>query len=354
MKLYYPKDHYDSSFRGHVFPLLKPFIKPDGFSDKERISIYGVSEQDFKFVNQPAEADIVILTMSWWYYYNTNQLKKAINFIEVVNNLKLPVLIIIPGDNGIDIPKHLNFITVRAQGYKSKLKSNHHSLSVFIDDPLKIHYNTTKIIKRIYSKKPVIGFCGQANLSKIEAIKDMLKTTFKNGLYYLKLKPQKAHQLIPTKYLRAKLVYSILNDKRINSNFILRKKYRAGVNSAKQKSKHKTTIEFYDNMINSDYVLCVRGAGNFSVRLYETLAMGRIPVFINTDCILPHEDYLNWKDYVVWVDYKERNNVAQKVLDYHNNLDEIKLNEQFAKNRKFWETKLQLKPYFEILLKNLI
>ena len=61
MKLYYPKDHYDSSFRGHVFPLLKPFIKPDGFSDKERISIYGVSEQDFKFVNQPAEADIVIL-----------------------------------------------------------------------------------------------------------------------------------------------------------------------------------------------------------------------------------------------------------------------------------------------------
>jgi hypothetical protein len=290
--------------------------------------------------------------MSWWYYYKTNQLKKAINFIEGVNHLDLSVLLIIPGDNGIDIPKHLNFIAVRAQGYKSKLNNNQYCLPVFIDDPLKTYYDTTKIISRIYSKKPVIGFCGQANLSKLEAVKDIVKTAFKNDLYYLKLKPQKAHQLVSTNYLRAKLINSILNDRRINSNFILRKKYRAGVNNAEQKSKHKTTLAFFDNMINSDYVLCVRGAGNFSVRLYETLAMGRIPVFVNTDCMLPHDGDLNWKDYVVWIDYKERNTIAQKVLDYHSNLDESKLNAQFAKNRKFWETKLQLKPYFETLLKN--
>ena len=146
----------------------------------------------------------------------------------------------------------------------------------------------------------------------------------------------------------------LLKDNRINSNFIIRKKYRAGISSDQQKNRHKTTLEFFDNIINSDYVLCVRGAGNFSVRLYETLAMGRIPVFIDTDCILPYDDVLNWKDNMVWVNYKDRHKIADKVLEYHNTMTTSKLNEQFAKNRELWETKLQLKPYFETLLKNVV
>ena len=57
----------------------------------------------------------------------------------------------------------------------------------------------------------------------------------------------------------------------------------------------KLRKEYYQNIDNTDYTLCIRGTGNFSVQFYQTLALGRIPIFINTDCILPFEKEINWK-----------------------------------------------------------
>lgn len=79
-------------------------------------------------------------------------------------------------------------------------------------------------------------------------------------------------------------------------------------------------MEFYENLRDSDYVVCVRGAGNFSVRFYETLAMGRIPVFINMDCALSFDNQFDWKKHIVQVEYKDRKKVAQKVKEFHNAL----------------------------------
>ncbi|MCB0468775.1 MAG: hypothetical protein KDC64_11285, partial [Aequorivita sp.] len=65
MKLYYPKSHYNKAHRGLLFPLLKPFIKAEGFTDAERIATYGISEKNFEFTECLEEADVVILTMAW-------------------------------------------------------------------------------------------------------------------------------------------------------------------------------------------------------------------------------------------------------------------------------------------------
>ena len=75
----------------------------------------------------------------------------------------------------------------------------------------------------------------------------------------------------------------------LTTNYILRSKYRAGVSREKDPF-HPSRLEFVNNILGSDYTVCMRGGGNFSVRFYETLSLGRIPVFIDTDCLLPwHE-----------------------------------------------------------------
>ena len=68
-------------------------------------------------------------------------------------------------------------------------------MPVFISDPLKTYYNTTEISERSFEIKPVIGFCGQANKSKVEALKDLVKTSIKNILYYLKVEMADIHML---------------------------------------------------------------------------------------------------------------------------------------------------------------
>ena len=99
--------------------------------------------------------------------------------------------------------------------------------------------------------------------------------------------------------------------------------------------------------MDSDYVVCVRGAGNFSIRFYEALAMGRIPVFINTDCALPFDDELDWKKHVVWVEFKERHKVAEKVANFHRAISEKDFIDLQLANRKLWEERLTLGGFFK-------
>ena len=74
-------------------------------------------------------------------------------------------------------------------------------------------------------------------------------------------------------------------------------------------------------------MLCARGRGNFSYRLYETLCSGRIPVFIDTDCVLPFEDVIDWRSLCVWVPEAEVDQVAERVADFHARLSPVELPE---------------------------
>jgi hypothetical protein len=67
----------------------------------------------------------------------------------------------------------------------------------------------------------------------------------------------------------------------VQTNFILRDKWFNGayedgrLNRARMDESRR---EYVENMFGSDYVLCTRGSGNFSIRFYETLSSGRIRV----------------------------------------------------------------------------
>jgi hypothetical protein len=58
--------------------------------------------------------------------------------------------------------------------------------------------------------------------------------------------------------------------------------------------------EFLQGVLDSDYVLAPRGFGNYSYRLYEALALGRVPVLPDTGAPLPCAD-LDWDGLVVRV-----------------------------------------------------
>lgn len=344
IKLYYPKSHYDKFHRGLVFPLLKPFIKGDNFTDAQRIEMYGVSAKDFEFTEEVEDADMVVLTMAWNYYVKTKQTDLALSFVKECGMLGKKVIAFNANDFGVRVPYFENLLVVRPSGYKSKFSKNEYSLPAFISDPLKKYFHTTEVIPRPYQAKPVVGFCGQANASFPNATKEILNTALRNLRFYFGLHGQEPQQLLSTSFLRASVIRKLEMSTKITSSFILRKKYRAGVKV--DKDNHQTTLEFYNNLKDSDYVVCVRGAGNFSVRFYETLAMGRIPIFINTDCALPLENEINWRKHMVWVEYKERHLVAQKLIEFHKGLSEQEFIDLQLANRRLWEEKLRLGGFF--------
>lgn len=353
MKLYYPKFHYNSEYRGHLFPLLKAYIKPNSYTSAQRLKDYGVKESDFSIVDKPNNADCILLTMSWLYYTNTNQLPLAIDFIKSMNKLGFKVWLNIPGDIGINIPVNLKVNVLVQQGYKYKSKGNIYCYPSFIEDSLKLYKKSSTPSTREYKLKPSIGFCGHATSSLLQASLTISKTAIKNICYYLYLKPYLPHKLISSVYMRSKILKLFSKSNQINTNFIKRTSYRAGLKYNVNKQNHQTTKDFFKNIDNSDYTLCYRGAGNFSIRLYQTLAMGRIPVFVNTDCILPLENIIDWKNHVVWIEEQEISKISEILIKFHSNLDDKLLNQLYKENREFWEKKLRLGPFFVEMLKNI-
>lgn len=350
MKLYYPKSHYSKAHRGLLFPLLKPFIKSESYTDTQRKASYGISEKDFQLTKHLEEADVVILTMAWNYYIKTKQENLAIAFVKECAASNKKVITFNAGDFGVRIPYFENLIIFRASGYKTKFTANEYALPSFIADPLKKYYQTDEVIIRAYHSKPVIGFCGQANPSLLNAIKEKGSTGLRNLKAYLGISKNEPQQLLSTSYLRASILNSLQKSSTIKTNFIFRKKYRAGVTH--DKDSHQTTLEFYDNLRDSDYVVCVRGAGNFSVRFYETLAMGRIPIFINTDSPIPLDNFFDWKNHAVWIEKKEIKEIAEKVMEFHRSLSESEFINLQLSNRKIWVQSLSLKCFFKFHFEN--
>lgn len=346
MKLYYPSNHYNASYRGQVFPLLKAFIKNKDFTDMQRVLLYGISERDFEMVDTMDTADIVVLPMSWNYYVRTKQMDLAYTLIQEAKKLDKKVWSINTGDFGVKIPYFRNLLVYRQSGYVANKQLGHKGFPSIIEDYLHKHQIRDRYLDSVYGKLPIVGFCGQTNSSKLDAFKEMIKQVLRNLGSRIGLRNLEPQKISATSFLRANLLKKLESNKAIDSRFIKRKHYRAGV--TKNKETHISTKEFYCNMLMSQYVLCVRGAGNFSVRFYETLMMGRIPLYVHTDGYLPLNDIIDWKNHVVWVDYKDRHRIADILLEFHSKLDQEKMQVLFENNRRLWKENLTLSGFFKM------
>jgi hypothetical protein len=136
----------------------------------------------------------------------------------------------------LDVPS--NVVLFRTSMCKSLKKPNEYLLPYIWDMP-DAPFNPLPL-----TEKPRVGFCGLVSQHRVRTLQTL---------------------------------YSAPN---IETSFILRNQFMGG---ATEQAKQ----EFYINMMQNHFTVCNRGAGNFSIRFYQTLAAGRIPVLLDTDILLP-------------------------------------------------------------------
>jgi len=84
----------------------------------------------------------------------------------------------------------------------------------------------------------------------------------------------------------------------------------------------------------SKFVLCPRGFGLSSVRFFETLAFGRIPVLISDDTKLPLEEEIDYDKFIIRVEENDLESIESKIIDFKKNND---LMEVSKISRETWE-----------------
>ncbi len=327
LKIYTDTTFITPQYRKIIFPLL---------FDLCYINNVGLLKR-YQIVNSIEEANIVIVPVAIAYFFENNKRQWLYDFINNGNTAHKPVWVYSSGDFGISL--NSNVYTFRLGGFHSKLNDKTFILPSFISDPLGVLKKEFETIPK--KKLPSIGFVGHADGTIRKWGKEFSIFLYHNLKRMSKRVPDDFQPFYPSSIKRYQFLMALKENNQIETHFIFRKKYRAGVKS--EAEKVKTTIDFFENIDNNPYIFCLRGAGNFSVRLYETLSMGRIPVVIDTDIRLPLDGIINWKKHCVIV---TKNNFSDRLINFHSTINEKDFIQMQINNRNLWLDYLNRDTYF--------
>jgi hypothetical protein len=312
--------------------MLYPFLKRDAMPDQYK-AYSSVCENFFTFC--PAEeSDIAVFPIPWeQVVVNKRKFESFEIFHDNAQEYGIPTIIFFLSDSDRPITIK-NTIIFRTSLHQSTRKKNEFAFPAWEENIIENYFSGNLQIRR-KEKKAALGFTGYApEHSNIRDIYNWAESFF--GFK----KPNKG-SFSP---IRSEALKVFSKSDLIKNQFILREVFWGTQKDVSKRKKEKE--EYVANIINSDYILCTRGGGNFSYRFYETLSCGRIPLFINTDCVLPYDFEIDYKKYCVWIEYHEISQADKILYNFHENISEENFISLQRNCRRLWQDYLSSEGFF--------
>ena len=299
------------------------------------------NKQFFNVVENPSMADYFLIPHNFFYIRDSEYIQDCIQ-LSREHNKKILIFSYGDSDADIDVP---NSIIFRTSQYAHKKKRNEIIMPAIADDlSLGLEF-----LPRTKSPKPVIGFCGWAdfdnNTRKIKEYLKLIPVLIKS--YIFRDNNAGAHRR--GILFRRKIISILKSSSLVTANFLVRDSF-SGNEKTRKLSFEQSRQEYIQNILDSDLSLAVKGDGNFSVRFYEILSLGRVPLFVNTDCILPLEEEIVYDDFVARVDSSDIANIAKRASEYYRSMTDSEFGERQEKARMAFETYLQADKFFSYVL----
>lgn len=335
IKLYTYGEYLTPNYRAYVFPLLFDLI----YLKRDALDPY------YALVDDLDNCDIAVFPIDITHLFALRRKNELFEFIKAARKSRKKIWVYSGGDIGNTIAYN-DIYVFRLGGFDSKLGKRTLILPSFIDDPLErvLQRDFTAIQK---SEKPDIGFVGHAQAGVKKYLEEVSSFIRWNLRRYRRSAFSDFQSFYPSGVVRARQLNKLKADTRLKCNFVFRSKYRAGVTT--EEERKRTTGEFYENIFDNMYTFCIRGHGNFSVRFYETIAMGRIPILVDTDCRMPLQQVIEWKEHAIIVSEEDIGKLADAICQFHDTHSEAQLIQKQINNRQLWHEKLSRVAYFKTI-----
>lgn len=318
--------------------ILMPFwgTNPEspGDPDNGRFDRYAEIGSSFLSLATLADCDIGVFPQNW-----ESAGERAVELAEPFSAAcrgtgKTPV--VFHGADSME-PIPVEAVVFRTSLLRSRRQPNEFALPAWSEDFLANHLEG-ELRTRRKQALPVVGFCGNTMGGQpTRSLAGSLRRALGRG--------EDPTEALAGHHPRTLALRALGRDARLETNFVLRETFWAGAiddSTARLRARE----EYVRNMLESDYVLCVRGIGNFSYRLYETLCLGRIPVFVDTDCVLPLESDVDWRRHCVWVDETEIDRIGDLILEFHESVDDGEFEARQRACRELWESRISPQGFF--------
>jgi hypothetical protein len=281
-------------------------------------------------------ADLAVFPLNWKRVARSQELvERAQEFAARARAAGKPLAVFFEGDS--DEPVPLEGATVlRTSLYRSRRRPREFALAAFHDDLLA--YTGGELPLREKAGRPVVGFCGW--LYEEPPPRGLAGRTRRAlGDRRRRVLERRGEPLPQDVFVRSRALRALEAQDAVATNVVLREEGGGGALYPRLDRERWRVVraEYVRNSVESDYVLCARGAGNWSWRFYETLSLGRIPVFVDTDCVLPYDFLLDWREHVVWVDRTELPRIGEQVAGFHERLSDAEFRDRQRACRRLWE-----------------
>ena len=209
------------------------------------------------------------------------------------------------------------------------------------ESPFWSNYRTSSVLNSLEisakGEKPRVGFCGTtasggrwATLSKAIVPSPITKWILSKSKLTRKIDVRIIEGI--SLQLRETALKLLTLDERIDSDFDVTNNRKSYYEKDKA---NKIALEdlFIENTRKCDYVLCVRGSGNYSGRFYMALNAGKIPVVIDTDLVMPYEEKLN----IVKLPITSVEKTGDYILEHFTNTSDREFQEMRMQNRLVYQ-----------------
>lgn len=306
-------------------PLLNPFWGNGLSREKtpfqwQMFERHGFDTSLYTVVGDIAQADVIFLPYS---HNHATFFAPDILALCAQKSKESGKPLLIDGVGDIEHPVAIpNSIVIRYGGYRFEKKANEIHIPTYADDLLEIYCNG-ELQLRHKSDMPSISFAGWASLTPRQEMRAVLKEL-----------PDRLHGLFDSRFaakrkgvfFRREAVAALNASTEVHPNFLVRRSYSGNSNTA-EKNQEALRKEFVDNLLSSDYALDVRGDANASIRLFEILSLGRMPVIVDTERNFPFADKVDYRTFSLVVDFRDLKKLPHLVAMFHKNLSDQEFQE---------------------------
>ncbi len=265
------------------------------------------------------ECDLAVFPVEYQICCRPDREKFLLDFARLARDANKPLVVFVGGD--LDTVPPVGDIILHTALYRSALGKNTFCMPPILED-LAERYLGGEISLREKTPIPSVSFCGAAPPFGVPFGKRWLKEQFRLFGYRIGLIKGKKIGNAP----RAMAIRALKRARKLKTDIVIRAHSlvqfwcghlvsadtKGNFTSPAQVADYRT--EYVNRLAGSDYVLCVRGLGNYSLRLYECLCVGRIPIIVNTDMVFPLEELIDWKSIGIWVEESEIPKLEEKNL----------------------------------------
>lgn len=300
-------------------PLLFPFwgnpTSESSLFAKEMFDAHPFDINCYRITETIQEADMVLAPYrhNWLLKHDQALLEEC---AETARHAGLPLLIDGMGD--VEYPLTFeNAYILRIGGYRFIPEKGRIIVPPSSDDLLeRVCDGQLQVRVKQEGERPVVGFAGWSKLS----LKQRVRTLAKEA-------PMRLRGFFDSNYRamekgvfwRERALAELKRSPRVTLNLRKRDTF-SGSSKTALGDMRTLRKEFVDTVLASDYALDVRGDANAATRLFEILSLGRIPVIVDTERNFPFSDAVNYRDFCLFVDFRDIKHLPDIVADFHTNV----------------------------------